>query len=311
LVARAIHQESDRSAKPFIAIDCGAIPDTLIESELFGYEKGAFSGADRRKEGHFQMAESGTLFLDEVSNLPVSSQPKLLRAIQEQQVRPVGASRPQQVDVRIIAATNDSLLDQINKGLFRQDLYFRLAEYAIALPPLRERREDIAVLARSFLEEASVELKRPASVIAESAARLLEAHNWPGNIRQLRNVMRRAALQSTGVAIDAADIEPMLCDEGHAGETPIAARRSHDAPPPATINVNKADGVSFKEGMSLRDVARIAQEEAEKLAIMEALRATHGHKQKAAQLLKTDYKTLFVKLKRYRLGNDRQMANSS
>jgi DNA-binding NtrC family response regulator len=303
LVARAIHQESERAVRPFIAIDCGAIPDTLVESELFGYEKGAFSGADRRKEGHFQMAESGTLFLDEVSNLPVSSQPKLLRAIQEHQIRLVGSSRAHQIDVRIIAATNDSLLDQINKGLFRQDLYFRLAEYAIALPPLRERREDIVVLARSFLEEASVELKRPASVIADSAAGLLQAYRWPGNIRQLRNVMRRAALQTAGVEIGAADIEPMLRDEGQPGDTPAAALAPVELAP-ANIKANKIDG------MSLRDVARIAQEEAEKSAIVEALRATRGHKQKAAQLLKTDYKTLFVKLKRYGLGNDRQMADS-
>jgi DNA-binding NtrC family response regulator len=303
LVARAIHQESERAVRPFIAIDCGAIPDTLVESELFGYEKGAFSGAEPRKEGHFQMAESGTLFLDEVSNLPLSSQPKLLRAIQEHQIRLVGSSRAHQIDVRIIAATNDSLLDQINKGLFRQDLYFRLAEYAIALPPLRERREDIVVLARSFLEEASVELKRPASVIADSAAGLLQAYRWPGNIRQLRNVMRRAALQTAGVEIGAADIEPMLRDEGQPGDTPAAALAPVELAP-ANIKANKIDG------MSLRDVARIAQEEAEKSAIVEALRATRGHKQKAAQLLKTDYKTLFVKLKRYGLGNDRQMADS-
>jgi DNA-binding NtrC family response regulator len=305
LVARAIHQESSRSAKPFIAVDSGAIPDTLFESELFGYEKGAFSGADRRKEGYFQMAESGTLFLDEVSNLPVASQPKLLRAIQEHQIRPVGGVRTQNADVRIIAATNDSLVEQINKGLFRQDLYFRLAEYAIALPPLRERREDILALARCFLEEASVELKRPASVIADSAAAMLQEYNWPGNIRQLRNVMRRAALQGTGVALVAGDIEAMLLDDGQSVEMAAAAAPQAVAATPAgNAAVHKIDG------MSLRDVARLAQEEAEKLAIIEALRATRGHKQKAAQLLKTDYKTLFVKLKRYGLGNGGQLGDA-
>src|SRR5260370_6386895 len=210
LVARAIHQESPRAAEPFIAIDCGAIPDTLVESELFGHEKGAFSGADRRKEGHFQMANAGTLFLDEVSNLPLPSQPKLLRAIQERQIRTVGSSRAMPVDVRIIVATNESLRDHIDKGLFRQDLYYRLAEFAISLPPLRERREDILPLAQHFLEEASVELKRPGSVIAQSAARVLQACPWPGNIRQLRNVMRRAVLQAPGVTTDANDIQPLL-----------------------------------------------------------------------------------------------------
>jgi transcriptional regulator with GAF, ATPase, and Fis domain len=150
LVARAIHQESSRADKPFIAIDSGAIPDTLVESELFGHEKGAFSGAERRKDGHFQMADGGTLFLDEVSNLPLPSQPKMLRAIQERQIRAVGSSRAQPVDVRIIAATNESLGKHIEKGLFRQDLYYRLAEFVILLPPLRERREDILPLAKHF-----------------------------------------------------------------------------------------------------------------------------------------------------------------
>jgi two-component system, NtrC family, response regulator HydG len=188
LVARAIHQESPRADKPFIAIDSGAIPDTLVESELFGHEKGAFSGADRRKEGHFQMANAGTLFLDEVSNLPLPSQPKLLRAIQERQVIMVGSSRAMPVNVRIIVATNESLHDHIDKGLFRQDLYYRLAEFVISLPPLRERREDILPLAKFFLDEASVELKRPGSLITGAAAQLLQGCPWPGNIRQLRNV---------------------------------------------------------------------------------------------------------------------------
>jgi DNA-binding NtrC family response regulator len=285
LVARAIHQESSRADKPFIAIDSGAIPDTLVESELFGHEKGAFSGAERRKEGHFQMANAGTLFLDEVSNLPPPSQPKLLRAIQERQVRTVGSSRALPVDVRIIAASNEDLHKHIDKGLFRQDLYYRLAEFVIALPPLRERREDILPLAKSFLEEATVELKRPGSVIAESAARALQACPWPGNIRQLRNVMRRAALKSSGVAIDASDIEPFLQEEA-------VANRVAREPVEAAI-------IPDTDGKSLREIARVAIEAAEKQAIVEALRATGGNKQKAAQRLQTDYKTLFLKLKRY------------
>jgi len=302
LVARAIHQESGRADKPFIAIDAGAIPEALVESELFGHDKGAFSGADRRKEGLFQMANAGTLFLDEVSNLPLSSQPKLLRAIQERQVRPVGSSRAQAVDVRLIAATNGSLDNHIAKGAFREDLYYRLAEFVISLPPLRERREDIAPLGHSFLEEASVELKRPASVISEGAAKLLKNFSWPGNVRQLRNVMRRAALQASGVTIDVRDIEPMLrrvtADAGDGTHAPSAdGAADYGEARPATNG-----------GQSLKDIARNAVEEAEKQAIVEALRATGGNKQKAAVKLQTDYKTLFVKLKRYGLGSSRGQA---
>ncbi len=294
LVARAIHQESQRANMPFVAIDAGAIPEALVESELFGHEKGAFSGAVRRKDGHFQMANTGTLFLDEVSNLPLASQPKLLRAIQERQIRPVGSSRATAVDVRVIAASNANLQEHSARGLFRQDLYFRLAEFVISLPPLRERREDILPLARAFLEEARVELKRPASLLTDSGARVLQAYHWPGNIRQLRNVMRRAALQSSRVAIEAADIEPMLSEENSGADTQAAASA---VPRPAPPKIEP-------DGASLRDIAKLALEEAEKQAIVAALRATNGHKQKAARLLKTDYKTLFVKLKRYGLGHD-------
>jgi two-component system response regulator HydG len=294
LVARAVHQESARVNNPFIAIDAGAIPEALMESELFGYEKGAFSGADRRKDGHFQTANGGTLFLDEVSNLPLSSQPKLLRVIQERQVRPVGGSRTVAVDVRIIAATNEALNDHIGKGLFREDLYYRLAEFVISLPPLRERREDILPLAQQFLGEATVELKRSASLITEAAARLLLDCPWPGNVRQLRNVMRRAALQLSGTAIEAVDLVPMLSQNNGGGEPHAAI---------ATPPISCPGPIAAPATGSLRDIAKMAVEQAEKQAIVAALRATNGQKQKAARLLKTDYKTLFVKLKRYGLGS--------
>ncbi len=307
LVARAIHQESPRADNPFIAIDAGAIPEALVESELFGYEKGAFSGADRRRDGHFQTANGGTLFLDEVSNLPISSQPKLLRAIQERQVLPVGATRVVAVDVRLIAASNHSLDNSVSKDLFREDLYYRLAEFVISLPPLRERREDILPLAHAFLGEATVELKRPASVITEGAANLLRDCAWPGNIRQLRNVMRRAALQTTGVAIDAKDLQALLqVASGSSHEPPAAV---HAASPSAAWDT--AAAAVSNNGRSLKDIARVAFEAAEKQAIAEALRTTGGHKQKAAQLLQTDYKTLFVKLKRYGIGRDHQVLASN
>jgi two-component system nitrogen regulation response regulator GlnG len=293
LVARAIHQESERADQPFVAIDSGAIPEALVESELFGYEKGAFSGADRRKEGHFQIAGAGTLLLDEVSNLPIPSQAKVLRAIQERQIRPVGATRAITVQTRIIAATNVNLQERTTTGLFRQDLFFRLAEFVISLPPLRERREDIVPLARGFLEEASVELKRPASVITADAGQVLENGLWPGNVRQLRNVMRRAALQASSVELRAGDIEHLLSEF-------VDAQQPEPTAPPATVPAH-ADAEGIANGRTLRDIARSAQAAAEKKAISETLRATGGNRQKAARRLQTDYKTLLIKIKHYGL----------
>ena len=191
LVARAVHQLSARREKPFIAVDCGAIPDTLIESELFGYEKGAFTGAQQRKEGQFELADGGTLFLDEIVNLPLSTQTKLLRALQERQVQRLGGKQPVRVDVRIIAASNVPLEREVRVGRFRQDVYYRLNEFGISLPPLRER-DDILHLANEFLPEASMELGRPCRKISEAAAQVLLRYRWPGNVRELRNVIRRA-----------------------------------------------------------------------------------------------------------------------
>src|SRR5918999_6205835 len=184
LVARAIHQLSARREKPFVAVDCGAIPDTLIESELFGHEKGAFTGAHQRKEGQFELADGGSLFLDEIVNLPVSTQSKLLRALQERQVQPLGSKRPVPVDVRIIAASNVKLEREVKEGRFRQDVYYRLNEFVISLPPLRER-DDILDLANEFLAEASIEFGRPCREISAAAAAALLNHTWPGNVREL------------------------------------------------------------------------------------------------------------------------------
>ncbi|MBF8288830.1 MAG: Sigma-54-dependent Fis family transcriptional regulator [Candidatus Rokubacteria bacterium] len=193
LVARAIHNQSPRRDKPFVAVDCGAIPETLVESELFGYEKGAFTGAVRHKDGRFQAAGSGTVFLDEVGNLPLPTQAKLLRAIEERQVTPLGATRQVPVDARIIAASNVDLEDASRAGRFRPDLYYRLNEFGISLPPLRSRRDDIAHLASRFLDEVSMELRRPVRGITGDAMELLRHHGWPGNVRELKNVIRKAA----------------------------------------------------------------------------------------------------------------------
>ncbi|MBI4591785.1 MAG: sigma-54-dependent Fis family transcriptional regulator [Candidatus Rokubacteria bacterium] len=278
LVARAIHHQSARCEKPFIALDCGAIPETLIESELFGYEKGAFTGADRKKEGHFQLAERGSLFLDEIANLPPTTQSKLLRVLQERRVQPLGAKGTVLVDVRIIAASNLPLETAMRAGRFRQDLYYRLNEFTITLPPLRERREDILHLAKRFLAEVGMELKRPVRGISEEATQLLLQHAWPGNARELRNVVRQAVLVSADL------IRPEHLGALGAGD-PGAPSAGEPGP-----------GLA---GLSLRKARERVAVEAEQQAIRQALQATRGNKSEAARLLRTDYKTLHLKMKRY------------
>ena len=199
LVARAIHQQSPRRQSPFVAVDCGAIPETLVESELFGHERGAFTGAQARREGHFQLAKGGTLFLDEIGNVPLATQAKLLRALEQREVHPLGGARAVTVDARIIAATNSELEESVKAGRFRADLYYRLSEFTIALPPLRSRREDIMHLSQRFLDEVSMELRRPVRRISDEAMQVLLHHDWPGNVRELRNVVRKAALLATDV----------------------------------------------------------------------------------------------------------------
>jgi len=278
LVARAIHQQSVRKEKPFIALDCGAIPETLIESELFGYERGAFTGADRKKEGHFQLAEGGSLFLDEIANLPLITQAKLLRVLQERQVQLLGGKRAIPVDVRIIAASNVPLEGEMRAGRFRQDLYYRLNEFTLHLPPLRERQEDILHLAKRFVAEASMELKRPVQGIAAEAAQLLLRHAWPGNARELRNVIRQAVLVSPD------RIRPEHL--GALGAGPSAAPSGREpGPSPA--------------GLSLKEARAKAGAEADRQAIRQALQAARGNKSEAARLLRTDFKTLHLKMKRY------------
>jgi DNA-binding NtrC family response regulator len=280
LVARAVHQESARRDKPFIALDCGAIPEGLLESELFGYEKGAFTGAAQRKAGHVQLADGGSLFLDEIGNLSLATQAKLLRVLQERQIQPLGGAQALAVDVRFIAATNDSLLAEVEAGRFRQDLYFRLAEFTITVPPLRERRVDILPLASRFQEETCVELRRSATQISDEAATLLRGHSWPGNVRELRNVIRQAVLQSSGVRVEASDVQPLL----------------NERSPTACVTTSIAVA-----GQSLKQIAQAATTEAEKQAIVEALRSTRGNKTKAARLLQVDFKTLHLKIRKYGL----------
>jgi DNA-binding NtrC family response regulator len=275
LVAHALHRQSERRAQPFVALDCGAIPEPLLESELFGHEKGAFTGAVRRKAGHFHLADSGTLFLDEIGNLPLSLQAKLLRVLESRQLQAVGASRSTAIDVRFIAATNDDIQKRVAEGRFRPDLYFRLAQYTITLPPLRDRPEDIPHLARRFVREVGVELRRPVQGITAEGLALLRRHPWPGNVRELRNVIRQAVLESKGLVVD----RPVL-------------QRFVGKPAPGV-----AHGAPVVAGRSLKEIAAAAAREAERQAINETLRAALGNKSQAARALKTDFKTLHLKMK--------------
>ncbi|TMB38797.1 MAG: sigma-54-dependent Fis family transcriptional regulator [Deltaproteobacteria bacterium] len=278
LVARAIHYLSSRREKPFVAVDCGAILDTLIESELFGYEQGAFTGAHQRKEGYFQRAHGGTLFLDEIANVPLPTQAKLLRALEEREVQPLGSKEPIRVSARIIAASNVSLEREVRAGRFRQDVYYRLNEFGITLPPLRER-DDILHLANEFLPEAGLELGRSCRKISEAAAQVLLRYHWPGNVRELRNVIRRAMLLASDV------IEPE-----HLAVMPVEPLPALSATgcrgPAETVN-------------SLKEIAGAAAADAEQQAIRRVLQVTGGNKSEAARLLRTDYKTLYLKMKEY------------
>jgi len=278
LVARAIHLLSTRRKKPFIAIDCGAIPDSLIESELFGYEKGAFTGADQRREGRFQLANGGSLFLDEIANLSLATQAKLLRVLQERHVHPLGGKQPFQVNARIIAASNVLLQQEVQAGRFRLDLYHRLNEFAIVLPPLRER-DDILDLANEFVAEASAEFGCPTREISEAASEVLLNYHWPGNVRELRNVIRRSVVLASEV-IEPADFSFLAAD----------------ASPPTAVGCQPA-----LVGRSLRAIADAAAADAEQQAIRCALRATNGNRSKAARELQIDYKTLYLKMKQYRI----------
>lgn len=267
LVAKAIHFNSERKQAPFIPVNCAAIPETLLESELFGHVRGAFTDAKMDKRGLFEEADKGTLFLDEISELPVMLQAKLLRAIQEKEIRRVGSARPISVDVRIIAATNVNLAEEAKAKRFREDLFYRLNVIEIRLPPLRERREDIPLLVESFLEKCARVAHKPARGIAESALALLIDYPWPGNVRELENVIERAVTLSRSEKIAALDLPPAI--QGSRGE-----RRVIDEAAERTL--------------PLHDV--------EMEYILRILDKTGGNKYQAAHILGIDRKTLYRKL---------------
>ncbi len=268
LVAGAIHQRSARRKGPFVAVNCAALPETLLESELFGYEKGAFTGAAGRKEGRFELADGGTLFLDEVADLSPVTQPKILRVLQEGEFDRLGGTRSLRVDVRIVAATNQDLAQMVRDKRFREDLYYRLNVITINVPPLRERREDIRVLAQHFLRIYAAKNNRTLEGFTDEAMRRLEAYAWPGNVRELENVIERGVVLARGSLMDAGELPEEI-----AGATPLP------------------EGV-----LTVRIGTPLAEVEARLLD--ETLRATKGNKTLTAKLLGIDPRTVSRKLER-------------
>jgi two-component system response regulator AtoC len=282
VIANLLHQKSLRRNNAFIAIDCSAIPETLIEAELFGHEKGAFTGADRKKEGKFERANEGTLFLDEIANLSEGIQAKLLRVLQERKLQHLGGNKDIKINVRLITAAKINLFEAVKQGKFRDDLYYRLNEFLIEIPRLCEREGDIAVFANYFLEKTNLELKKNIRGISSEAMKLLFNYKWPGNIRELKNTIRRAALVAVSDQITPADI--LLEQTGSGQNTGVPMHED--------LVSSVMDGTISLKGM----VNKVASE-IEKELIKKALLKTGGNKSKAAKLLKIERVTLYAKIK--------------
>jgi transcriptional regulator with PAS, ATPase and Fis domain len=273
LVARTIHLLSQRRDAPFVAINCAAIPETLMESELFGHEKGAFTGASARRQGCFELANKGTLLLDEIAEMPAILQTKLLRVLEERRVRRVGGAQEINVDVRVLAATNKNPQDAIRQGAFREDLLYRLNVITIDLPPLRERLEDMPLLAQHLVAQMSEKHDRPARSISPAGLEVLRSHHWPGNVRELRNVIERAVIICSGEEIERHHFTPYPVDQR------TRVRWSEDT-------------LTFPVGTPI--------EEVERQMILRTLQKTGNNKTRAAALLRISLKTLHNKLKLYR-----------
>ena len=265
VAAKTIHERSNRSKAPFIAVDCGAIPKDIAGSEFFGHIKGSFTGAVNDKIGCFEAASGGTLFLDEIGNLTYENQVLLLRAIQERKIKPIGSNKEIEIDIRLICATNEDLKTAVSNGSFREDLYHRINEFSIAIPSLRDRKEDIEAFASLFLEKASNQLNKRVSTISKEALQILQQYNWPGNLRELQNYIKRATLLATDQTITISD----LPEEITSATTPSI-------------------------DLGLRD-------EAEKKAILDALAMTNGNKSRAAEILGISRKTMYNKITQYDL----------
>jgi two-component system response regulator AtoC len=268
LVAKTIHRLSDRRNKPFVVVDCGSLPETLLESELFGHMKGSFTGASATKRGLFEEADGGTIFLDEIADTTPMFQAKLLRALQEGEIKRVGGNQPIKVDVRVVSATNKDLTELVKAKLFRQDLYYRLAVLPLFLPPLHDRKEDIPLLVEHFVKQSCARHKQPPRHVSMDVLHALAEASWPGNVRELQHYIERAVVTTVGPDLTCRDIVAMG---------------------------------SMAEPRDLRSVARDAVTQAERTRILEALKKTSGNRAKAAKLLKISRASLYNKLRDYRI----------
>lgn len=284
LFARAIHYLSSRKDGPFVAINCAAIPRELLENELFGSEKGAFTSSHARKMGKFEIAEGGTLFLDEIGDMDISLQAKLLRVLQEKKFERLGGTKTIDVNVRVIAASNMDLKEAIKKKTFREDLYYRLSVFPVQIPPLRERREDIPSLAENFITRFCKELKKKTKRLSKESLALMDKYHWPGNVRELENTIERAIILCEGKTI---------------------------TPDQLAIRLPSSAEIRLREGAGLKDVAAMAQAEAERSLIKRVLTQTNGNKKKTAEILKIDYTTLFEKLKKYGIRTKKELTEET
>ncbi len=280
LFARAIHKLSKRRDGPYLAINCAAIPGELLENELFGSEKGAYTSANSRKMGKFEIANGGTIFLDEIGDLALPLQAKLLRVLQEQTFEHLGGNTSIKVDVRVIAASNMKLPEEVGKKTFREDLFYRLSVFPIEIPPLRERRLDILPLATHFIDKYSRDLNKKEKVLSREAISLMEKYHWPGNVRELQNTIERAIILAEGKKI---------------------------TPEHLAIRVATDEEIHLREGAGLREVGQHAQMKAERGMICRILSQTRGNKRKAAKILRIDYTTLFDKIKKYQIDTNKEV----
>ncbi len=316
LVARAIHSESPRNTKPFVAVDCGAIPETLIESELFGHEKGAFTGAHRAQAGAFELAGEGTIFLDEIGNLPLSMQGKLLRVLEERKIHRIGSTVEQDVDFRVVAATNLDLRAMMEQQLFRPDLYHRLAEFTILLPALRERKEDLPFLVKRFMAEANDELGKQVLGLTNAAWGLIQRHDWPGNARELRNQLRRAVLLCDNPEeMIVPEILGML--DGRRGSSECLGHGESEQRCPleggssACPLSSPAARLATEGSLPLKQLVEPVTSQVECAILLQALKLSKGNKARAARLLQIDYKTIHSKLKAYQISSAQFMGAST
>lgn len=304
LVAQALHAGSARAAKPFVAVDCGAIAESLIESELFGHEKGSFTGAHQAKAGAFELASGGTIFLDEIGNLPLAMQGKLLRVLETRKIHRIGSTRERDADFRVVAATNADLQSLAEQQMFRADLYHRLVEFTIHLTPLRDRTEDIPFLVNRFLAEASKELGKQVGGLSDSAWSLFRRYDWPGNVRELRNQLRRAVLlcDDSGAMIETENLGALdVLRSPSKGLGPDQAEPG-DACRAWPLRLS-AVTLTYENNIPLKKLIQRVTDQVEQALLLQALELTEGNKAHAARLLQIDYKTIHSKLKAHKISS--------